>query len=251
MAPRRVALIRATLRCALARAVKHGIVGRNVAALASPPRQERHEIQPLDSAELRTFLIAIEGHRLEALFVLAVTSSMRSGELLGLTWPDLRLDAGEVVVRKALQRIDGANQLVDPKSNAGRRTIALPAMAVDKLRAHRTRQLEERLAAGPEWQPTIADLVFTTATGTPLDAGNVLRTLHGILERAGLPRRRFHDLRHSMATALLVAGVSPRVVMEMLGHSQISLTLGTYSHVLPGLQREAADRMGALLAAES
>jgi integrase len=95
------------------------------------------------------------------------------------------------------------------------------------------------------------DLVFTTAVGTPFDAGNVLRTLHAILERAGLPRRRFHDLRHSMATALLVAGVSPRVVMEMLGHSQISLTLGTYSHVLPGLQGEAADRMGALLAAES
>lgn len=244
-------MIRTVLRLALGRAVKHGLVPRNVAALASPPKQERHEIQPLEPSELRAFLSAIEGHRLEALFVLAVTSGMRSGELLGLTWADLHLERSEVLVRLALQRIDGAPQLVAPKSTAGRRTIALPTVAVEALRAHRVRQLEERIAAGPEWQPVIDDLVFCTALGRPLDQANLLRTLHGILERAGLPRRRFHDLRHSMATALLVAGVSPRVVMEMLGHSQISLTLGTYSHVLPEVQRDAADRMGALLAARS
>lgn len=248
LSPRRVALIRATLRRALGRAVRNGLLVRNVAALATAPRQERHEIEPLSPGQARTLLASVHGHRLEGLIVAALATGLRLGELLGLAWADIELDGGTLTVRNSLARIDGRYVLVPPKSSMSRRSIALPSLAVEAFRAHRTRQLEERIAAGPEWIGSW-DLVFATAFGTPLDGGNVLRSFHRILEVAGLPRRRFHDLRHSAATALLVAGVSPRVVQSILGHSQISLTLGTYSHVLPELQRDAAERMDAILAA--
>ena len=122
-------------------------------------------------------------------------------------------------------------------------------MAIAALRQHRAKQLQERLLAGTQWQEN--GLVFPSTIGTPLEPRNVHRLFHKALERAGLPRTRFHDLRHTCATLLLVQGVPARVVMETLGHSQISLTMNTYSHVLPELQREAADQMDALLTAEN
>jgi len=247
LSARRVAMVRATLRVALGHAVRTDLVPRNVASLSTAPKQERHEIAPLSTAEVRTFLAAVRGDRLEALWVTAVATGLRQGELLGLRWRDVRLDVGELDVAHALGKFDGRHELVPPKSSSSRRTIALGSLVVDALRSHRTRQLEERLAAGPAWQPTIDDLVFVTAFGTPLDPSNVGRSFHRILTAGGLPRRRFHDLRHSAATVALATGVSPRVVQAMLGHSQISLTLGTYSHVLPELQRDAVDRMDALL----
>jgi len=118
------------------------------------------------------------------------------------------------------------------------------------LREHRIRQLEERVAAGPAWDPRW-HLVFTTTIGTPIDARNLTRAFWALLARAGLPRIRFHDLRHSAATILLIQGVSPRVVMDLLGHSTIGMTLGTYSHVLPAMLRDAADQMDAALAHRS
>jgi integrase len=116
---------------------------------------------------------------------------------------------------------------------------------VEALREHRQRQREERLLQGPRWRET--GLVFTSTIGTPLDPRNVYRLYQGALGQAGLPLRRFHDLRHSFASLLLVEGVSPRVVMEMLGHSTIKLTMDTYSHVIPALQQDAAQRLEALL----
>jgi len=255
LSPRRVAMIRAVLRIALGRAVRNSVLPRNVAALAAAPRQERHEIEPFAPDEIRTLLAAVHGHRLEAMFVVAVSSGLRMGELLGLSWPDVDLERGSLTVRAALAKIEGEWDLVPPKSSTSRRTIALPELGVVALRAHRTRQLEERLRSGGVWDPSREghdepwNLVFATATGRPLDGPNVSRTFHAILEAAALPRRRFHDLRHSAATALLVAGVSARVVQSILGHSQISLTLGTYSHAIPELQMDAAERMDALLAA--
>jgi integrase len=255
LSPRRCQMIRAVLRIALGRAVRNSLLPRNVATLAAAPRQERHEIEPFAPDEIRTLLAAVRGHRLEAVVVLAVSSGLRMGELLGLSWPDVDLERGSLTVRVALAKIDGAWDLVPPKSSTSRRTISMPELGVVALRAHRTRQLEERLRSGGTWDPSRDghdepwNLVFATATGRPLDGPNVLRTFHGILRDAGLPRRRFHDLRHSAATALLVAGVSARVVQSILGHSQISLTLGTYSHAIPELQKDAAERMDALLAA--
>lgn len=209
-------------------------------------RVPRYELTPLDPAQARRLLDVIRGDRLEALYTVALAVGLRQGEALGLRWEDVDLDAGMMNVRHALQRVDGRLVLVEPKSHTSRRTIALPAGTVAALREHRRRQLEERVLAGRRWQDQ--DLTFTTTIGTPLDGTAVTKRFQRLLAYAGLPRQRFHDLRHACASLLLAQGVHPRVVMEVLGHSQISLTMNTYSHVIPALQREAADRMEALLA---
>lgn len=183
---------------------------------------------------------------MEALYSVALAVGLRRGEALGLSWRDIDLDKGTLALRKQLQRIYGKLRLVDLKTKRSRRTIILPQIAVTALKAHRSRQIEERLSAGPFWQET--GLVFTTTIGTPLEAGNVARrSFKKLLRKAGLPDIQFHALRHTAATLLLAQNVHPRVVMETLGHSQISLTMNTYSHVLPTLQHEAATKMNALL----
>jgi integrase len=237
------------LRRALNDALRWGLVARNVATLVTPPRGQRYEVRPLDPVQARRFLDAVRGDRLEALYSVALAVGLRQGEALGLQWDDIDLDSAALHVRHALQRVDGRLQLVEPKTARSRRTVILPATVIDALKAHRSRQVAERLTAGSEWVDH--KLVFCSPMGRPLDASNVTHTFQRHLIRAGLPRQRFHDLRHACASFLLAQGVSPRVVMEVLGHSQITLTLNTYTHVLPSLSREAAERMNALLAAES
>lgn len=239
--------LRAILRAALRDAVKWGLVSRNVATLVDGPRVPHHDIQPLSPDEARRLLEVVAPHRLGALFSVALAVGLRQGEALGLRWEDVDLEEGTLAVRKTLQRIDGKFVLVEPKTVRSRRTIALPSAAVDALRRHRARQMEDRLMAGSMWKDDWG-LVFTTATGRPLQGTNVTRTFQQLLAKAALRRQRFHDLRHSCASLLLAQGVHPRVVMETLGHSQIGLTMNTYSHVLPPLQREAAVRMDEVLA---
>ena len=147
-------------------------------------------------------------------------------------------------VREAFSKVKTSVQVTELKSDRSRRTIALPAVVIKALRSHRTRQLEARLAAGSHWQDR--GFVLTSSIGTPLEPRNVTRQFKALLAVAKLPDMRLHDLRHSCATLLLAQGVNPRVVMETLGHSQVSLTLNTYSHVLPALQHEAAARMDAV-----
>ena len=246
--PRTVAYIRAVLRQALGQAERWGLVTRNVAKLADAPRVPRREIRPLDPTEARTFIEAIRGDRLEGLYVTALGTGLRQGELLGLSWRDVDLDAGTLRVRQALQRNRTGLVLVEPKSATSHRAVALPAVVVTALRAHRVRQLEERLAAAGRWPDDARELVFLSTIGTPLEGVNVTRRFQALLVDAGLPRQRFHDLRHACATLLLAQGVAPRVVMETLGHSQISLTMNTYSHVVPSMTRHAAERMDEALA---
>src|SRR5262249_19237434 len=162
-----------------------------------------------------------EDDRLGPLYRVAILTGLRQGELLGLHWQDVDLTGATLTVRHALQRIDGVPALVEPKTKRSRRTIALPAGAIAALTEQRRRQAEDRLAAGGRWDDW--GLVFASTVGTPLDAPNVTHRLQRILADAGLPRQRFHDLRHLCATLLLSQGVSPRVVMEQLGHSQIGL----------------------------
>ena len=245
LSARRVDYLRGVLRRALNDALRWGLVARNVATLVRPPKWVRFEIRPLDPAQARAFLEAVRGDRLEALYSVALAIGLRQGEALGLRWEDVELEAGVIHVRKALQRIDGRWQLVDPKSSRSRRTVHLPVVVADSLRAHRAAQREERLLAGAEWEDW--KLVFTTPLGRPLDASNVTHAFQRHVAKAGLPRQRFHDLRHACASLLLAQGVNPRVVMDVLGHSQITLTLDTYSHVIPMLQADAAARMNALL----
>lgn len=243
--PKSIRYIRGTLRAALNYAVKWGLLDRNPAAVVAIPRVEPFEIRPFTPAEARIFLNSIKGNRLEALYSVALTMGLRQGEALGLRWRDVDLELGYLKVTKQLQRLDGHSELVEPKTARSRRQIAMPRSIADALRDHRSRQEEERTSAGERWSNL--DLVFPTPLGRPLDATAISKDFHLLLDRAGLPQRRFHDLRHSCATLLLVQGVPPRVVMDVLGHSQISMTMNTYSHVIPELRRTAADKMDDLI----
>jgi integrase len=248
--PRSVAHMRDMLRAALSVAVRDGVLPRNSAALVAAPRghtpQEQHVLGP---EEARRFLSAVSGSRLEALFSVALALGLREGECLGLRWQDVDLECGTLTVRYQLQRDPKTHKLalVEPKTGKSRRTIALPAIAAVALRAHQMRQEQERLLAADRWQET--GMVFTTTIGTMLDARNMLREFYRIIRNPDnqLNQIRFHDLRHSAATLLLTQGVHPRVVMEILGHSSINLTMNTYSHVIPALEREAANQIDAVL----
>lgn len=269
LSPRTRQYLRAVLRRALSRALKHGLVARNAAALADPPRSVRSDVQSLTPEQARTFLAAIAEHRLYPLIVVAVSCGLRQGEILGLTWKDLDLDRGVLHVRHALERLGKGWRLVEPKSEQSRRAIKLPDPLLPILRAHRTRQLETRLAAGGRWQDH--GFVFTARHGQPLDGSRLNRQTKELLRQTWsgglpdckhlhvsnrqcadchaehLPVLHFHSLRHSCATFLLVQGVPARVVMDLLGHSDIRLTLNTYSHVVEQLQEDAAQQMSAVL----
>jgi len=241
LSPRRVQYLHAVLRGALNRAMKAGYVGRNVAMLVDPPRVPHNEIAPFTPSQARTLLEAAKGDRLEALYSVALALGLRQGEALGLRWEDVDFESGLIHVRFELQRIDRQNRLVELKTRRSHRTLAMPIYIAEQLRDHAARQREERIALGPQWHKS--DFVFTSGTGRPLLGTNVTRAFQRLLKRAGLPKRRFYDLRHSCATLLLVQGVPARVVMEILGHSQIGLTMNTYTHVVPELSRAAANGM--------
>ena len=196
--------------------------------------------------QVRAFLTAAVEDRLSALWWLAVHTGMRRGELLALQWQDIDLDKKVLAVRRTLTR--GADGLTfgEPKSVSGRRAIALPDICVEKLRNHRIHQLEQRLQASSAWQET--DLVFERGDGRVLHPNTLSGTFMRLTKQAGLPRIRFHDLRHSAATLMLSNGVHPKIVQERLGHSDISMTLNRYSHVSMDMQREASDQLAELLA---
>jgi integrase len=247
LSPTTVRHLHAALRRALADAVRWGMIARNPAAVVTPPRAARHEIRPLTPEQARALLGACAGERLGALYVLALTTGMRRGELLGLRWADVDLVVGVLGVRATLYRAEGKLVLAEPKTARSRRLIHLTPEAVAALRAHRDRQLQERLQLGPAWDAH--DLVFANELGRPVEAQNMIRrSFYPLLERAGLPRIRFHDLRHSTATLLLTGGVHPKVVSEILGHATVGITLDIYSHVLPAMHREAVGAMSLLLA---
>jgi len=241
LSPSTVARIRATLRRALTVALRQGMVVRNAAALADPPRNQPREFTPLSRDEARAFLETIRGHRLEALFVVALTTGLRQGELLGLTWDGVDFPRRRITVRQALQRIGGEPTLVEPKTAKSRRTITVPPVAMELLRSQHDWHTAMQSTTDEPWNRL--GLVFTSVTGTPLDGSNVTHVFQRMLSQAGLPRIRFHDLRHTCASLLLAQGTHMRVIMEQLGHSQISLTMNTYSHVMP----EALDDAAALM----
>jgi integrase len=238
LAPRSVHHVRAVLRTALTRAVRHGLLARNVSALSAAPAMPRREAQSLSTDQVRLLLEAIEGHPMRALIVLALATGLRSGELRGLQWSDIDWTTGTVTVRRSLQRVDGAFIALEPKTAASRRTLPLPTVALEALREHRRWQTEAPIGSA---------YVFTQPNGQPLHPTTAWRALQLVLGIAALPAMPFHALRHTAASLLLAEGVHPRVVMELLGHSTIRLTMDTYSHVIPALERDAADRLNRLL----
>jgi integrase len=226
------------LHKALKAAVSDGLIPRNVTAGLKLPRITREEIDPLDPEQTRCLLEAAKGDRLEALYVLALNTGMRQGELLALKWDDVDLARGVLRVRRTLTHSGKAFVLGEPKTKKSRRTIRLTAAAVEALRAHLSRQLEEMERVGSLYEP--GGLIFATETGTIINPSNLRnRSFKRLLKRAGLRPIRFHDLRHTCATLLLSCNVNPKIVSEMLGHSSIAITLDTYSHVLPTMQENA------------
>ncbi|MDP9236359.1 MAG: site-specific integrase [Chloroflexota bacterium] len=239
--------LHAMLHSALDQAVRWTLVPRNVADLVDPPRMCRHDISTLGPEQAHVLLDAAAGDRLEALYVLALTTGMREGEILGLKWRDVDFAGRAVEVRGSLQRVPSGLVLAEPKTDRSRRHIGLTETALVALRQHRALQATERLRLGAAWRNEL-DFVFVDETGSPIEATRFLRTsFKPLLKAAGLPKIRFHDLRHSAATLLLGRGIHPKIVSEMLGHSQIAITLDLYSHVTPTMQREATDAMDAIV----
>jgi integrase len=245
LSPRRVQYIHAVLRRALVTAERWGMVTRNVAKLVDPPRVPKHEIRPLTPEQARRLLEAAEDDRHRALYVTALGTGLRQGELLGLRWEDVDLDAGRLRVRHSLANVGGTLTLLEPKTDRSRRFVMLPDSVTAALRAHRTRQRMERLVAGSRWVDS--GHVFTTLHGTPYHAATITRAFKAALTRAGLPACRFHDLRHAAATFLLAQGFTLEDVKNLLGHSSIVLTSNTYGHVLEQRQRAVARGMDAVL----
>jgi integrase len=227
---------RTVLSTALAQAEKRELVRRNVARLSEPERVPHEEVAYLAPDQVQVLMDVVRGHPLEALVIVAVNTGLRQGELLGLRWEDVDLDSATLQVRRALQRVDKEWRFVDTKTGRSRRAVTLPALAVAALRAHRLRQSLRRL-------PTSEDLVFTSRTGRPLSGTSVTHTFQAILQRAGLPRLRFHDLRHTHVALLIRNGEPPMAIMERLGHSTIVTTMNVYGHLYPAAGRELADRL--------
>ena len=241
LSPRTVQYIHVTLHKALKQAVNDGLIPRNATEPVKPSQVRREEIRPLTPEQVKMLLDAASeaGDRLEALYALAVHTGLRQGELLGLKWEDVDLESGSLHVKRTLTTARGGPRLAAPKTKGSRRRVSLTRGAVDALRAHLARQLEEIDRASSLWQEN--GLVFASEAGEPLDRRDLTsRRFKPLLERAKLPgRTRFHDLRHTCATLLLTKNVNPKVVSEMLGHSNIAITLDTYSHVLPNMQDSA------------
>ena len=229
LSPRTVQYLHVVLHRALKQALRWGLVPRNVAEAVDPPKVPKKDVTPLSPDQARALLEATRGDRLEALYVLAVHTGMRQGELLALRWEEVDLDAGVLRVRGT-------------KTARSRRTVKLSQSAVDALTNHLTRQLGEIDRAGDSWREN--GLVFATEVGTSLNRHNLTqRSFRPLLAKAGLPQIRFHDLRHTCATLLLSRGVHAKFVQELLGHSTIAITLDTFSHVLPQMGSSTADAM--------
>lgn len=247
LSPRRVQMIRAVLRHALADAERWGLVARNVARLTDAPRVVRRPVEPMTAAAARAIIAAAAGSRLEALVTVALTCGLRQGELVGLRWQDVDLVSGRLSVRHQLVREAGGGLvLAEPKSQRSRRNLPLPAMAHLALKGQWERQEAERVAAGPRWHAT--GHVFATAEGQPIDHGNLRREWGRLLRAAGLPALSFHSLRHGCASLLIAQGVPLRTVQELLGHESYVLTADTYSHLVPSVLADAASLMDTALA---
>ena len=232
--------LHAVIRRALGVAHRDGVIPRNVAALldkGEKPGMGRSPMRALQDEEPERFLEAVRGEPLEALFTLAITAGLRQGELLGLRWRDVDLERGVLSVTSSLQLgRDGTRVIGTTKTGRGR-SVELAPITVTALREQRRRQREAQLRAGSRWQDS--GLVFSNSFGDHIYPASLNRTLDRALAVAGLPRVRFHDLRHTAATRMLSRGVHPKIVSEMLGHASVGITLDLYSHVTPTMQREA------------
>jgi integrase len=240
LSPRTVRYIHTILRHALADAVRKGILARNVADLADPPSAKAAKAPAMrtwSARELARFLKCAEEDPLYPAFLLAATTGMRRGEILGLRWSDVHLDTGHLEVQRSLVVVDYKLIEHPPKTDRGRRSVRIPRQTVDVLRDHFERQAERGLT----------DRVFASDDGGPIHPDAFTARFEALVKRAGVPRIRFHDLRHTYATLALRRNVHPKIVSETLGHSSVSITLDTYSHAIPSMAEDAAQTVADLI----
>jgi|SRR5450759_320708 integrase len=231
LSARTVQYIHAVIHRALDQATKWGLAVRNVADLVEAPRPVKKPIQTLNADQCKKLLETLQDDRLYPFYALSLVG-LRLGELLGLHWEDVNLETGVIGIRHTIQAIKGQGLVEgEPKTEKSRRSIVLPDFVLQALKKH----------------PGKTGLVFATSNGTPFSPRNIERHFKSVLIKAELPIIRFHDLRHTTATLLLIEGVHPKVVQELLGHSTISLTMDLYSHVLPTLQQDAAQKMNKII----
>jgi integrase len=245
LSPKTVNYVHRIFRHAMSDAVRWGLLTKNPVDLVDPPRAPRKEMRAWTPEEARRFIDHAQDDRLCGLWVLLISTGMRRGEACGLKWADVDLDKGTAAIRRSLSTVGYEVVEEEPKTVKSRRLVALDRTTVEVLRAHRKRQLEERMLIGPGWDKR--DFVFTRADGTPLHPDDVSKVFAKTLKQLDLPRIRLHDLRHTSATMALAAGVHPKIVSERLGHATVSMTLDIYSHVVHSMQEEAAERIGDVL----
>jgi integrase len=247
--------IHAILRRSLSQATRRGVIARNPTDLVDPPGRDHPEMQVLSVDQARALLATARMGRhaeLEALYVLALTTGMRRGEVLALRWADVDISKRTLTVTGTLQRVkhsDGTSTLerAQPKTKTSMRQIPLTAAAVDALERHAQRQGQQRAMGGSEWADS--GLVFTNERGGAVEPRNLLsRSFAPLLSDAGIPHVRFHDLRHTAATLMAAQGVHTKVVSEMLGHASVGITLDLYSHVTPSMAQQAVIAMEGLFA---
>lgn len=240
---RTVQYIHGVLRRALNKAVKWGLLAKNPTDLANPPSVKFKVCTTWTAEQVKTFLDSLGDDRWAGIYYLACGTGMRKGEILGLPLSALDIENGHLKVVQALQYVPGGGLIfTEPKTNKSRRMIVLPEFVVLALKAHLIRRAV--LAETPHWVDS--GLVFTTDIGSPITPRNLLRHFKKKLADAGLPEIRFHDLRHTVATLLLEKNTHPLIVSSLLGHSGVNLTLNLYSHVLPTMQKEAAENLDAI-----
>lgn len=230
------------IREALNHAVKWQLVPRNVADAVQAPRAKRPEISVPGLQEIQRLLEAARAHQDYALICTAIFTGMRRAELLGLRWQDVDTNMGTISIHQTLQRLPGQGFIfTDPKSQKSRRQVLVPPILIEILKEHRCKQLENRMRLGERYQDH--GLVFPKQDGQPEDPSNISHRFKALVDRLGLSGLRFHDLRHLHATILLAQGIHPKVVQERLGHQTVTLTLDTYSHVIPTIQKEVVEKL--------
>lgn len=232
----------------LKQAVKWQLLSNNPADAVEPPKPERQEMMALNEDQTATLIEKVKDHALYIPVLIAVTTGMRRGEILALRWCDVDLDRNTLAVTQTLEKTRGGGLCFkQPKTKKSRRSITLPSMTVDALRRHRTKQAELYLSIGAGWDER--GLVCTKSVGEPINPNTLTSGFASFVKRLDIPRVRFHDLRHTHATQLLKEGIHPKVAQERLGHANIAVTLDLYSHVMPGMQEDAALRVDTALRA--